>query len=195
MAKKIKLSQWAALNGMGYQTAYRHYQKGFLSNKTWVSPTNKIYVVVQEEEQVKQQDQARGFVLYARVSGHDQREDLQRQMQRLKAYAASRGYAVADQIEEVGSGMNGERKKLKKLLEGKEHIIVEHKDRLTRFGFEYIQSALKAQGRRIEVMNQTEEQMDLVQDFVDVCTSMCARIYGKRGAKNRAKKMLECAQE
>jgi predicted site-specific integrase-resolvase len=74
-------------------------------------------------------------------------------------------------------------------------IVVEHRDRLSRFGFEYIESAMAAQGRRIIVMESGDHKLDLVQDFIDVVTSMCARIYGRRSAKNKAKRALAAAEE
>ena len=73
-------------------------------------------------------------------------------------------------------------------------VLVEHRDRLARFGFEFIEAALQAQGRRIIVADETEEIGDLWQDFVDVVTSMCARIYGRRSARNRAQRALRAVQ-
>lgn len=70
-------------------------------------------------------------------------------------------------------------------------IIVEHRDRLARFGFEYIEAALMAQGRKIIVMEPGEVKDDLVQDMIEVLTSFCARLYGKRSARNRVKKAME----
>ena len=69
-------------------------------------------------------------------------------------------------------------------------ILVEHRDRLARFGVEYIEAALMSQGRSIIVADETEEMADIWQDFIDVVTSMCVRIYGKRGARNRAKEAV-----
>lgn len=74
-------------------------------------------------------------------------------------------------------------------------IVVEHKDRLTRFGFELIEAALSATNREIIVLNNTEEKMELVQDFIDVITSMCARIYGQRSAKNKAKRAIAAIEK
>jgi putative resolvase len=72
---------------------------------------------------------------------------------------------------------------------------VEHKDRLARFGVEFIEATLRSSGRRLIVVEETEGTADLWQDFTDVVTSMCARIYGKRGSKNRAKKAMEALNE
>ncbi len=70
-------------------------------------------------------------------------------------------------------------------------IIVEHRDRLMRFGFEYVEAALTAQGRSLVVIDPAELTDDLVRDMTDVLTSMCARLYGRRAAENRAKRALE----
>lgn len=70
-------------------------------------------------------------------------------------------------------------------------ILVEHRDRLMRFGSEYVESALAAQNRQIIVADSTELKDDLVQDMIEVLTSFCARLYGRRSAKNKAKKALE----
>lgn len=118
-------------------------------------------------------------------------------MSRLEDFAAFHGYTIASKVEEIGSGLNGTRAKLMKILGDNSisTIIVEHRDRLTRFGFEYIAMALEASGRNILVINESEEDLDIVQDFVDVVTSMCARIYGKRGAKNRADRAVRAAEQ
>jgi predicted site-specific integrase-resolvase len=99
-------------------------------------------------------------------------------------------------VGEVGSGLNGHRPKLLKLLADPrvKTIVVEHRDRLMRFGFEYVEAALRAQGRRIAVVDSGEVKDDLVQDMIEVLTSFCARLYGRRSAKNKAKKALEAIQ-
>jgi predicted site-specific integrase-resolvase len=134
--------------------------------------------------------------LYARVSSTDQQDDLERQLQRLRDYAAKQGFPVIKEVTEIGSGLNGRRKKLLKILQDPSAsiIVVEHRDRLARFGFEYLACALQSCGRDILVANQTENTSDLVQDMIDVLTSFCARLYGQRSAKNRAKRALEAAE-
>lgn len=72
-------------------------------------------------------------------------------------------------------------------------IVVEHRDRLARFGSEYIESALSASGRKVIVVDQSEMKDDLVQDMIAVLTSFCARLYGRRAAKNRAAKAVAAA--
>jgi len=100
-------------------------------------------------------------------------------------------------VTEIGSGLNGKRRRLLRLLADSTVtlLVVEHRDRLARFGTEYIEAALQAQGRSVIVVEAGEQKLDIVQDFIDVVTSMCARIYGRRAAKNRAKRALEAAAE
>jgi len=122
------------------------------------------------------------------VSSHDQRADLDRQVARLTAWATGREWSVAQVVTEVGSGLNGKRPKLRRVLSDPDAkvIVVGHRDRLARFGVEHLQAALSAQGRSIVVADPAETTDDLVRDMIEVLTSMCARLYGRRGARNRA---------
>jgi putative resolvase len=135
-------------------------------------------------------------VLYARVSSHDQRADLDGQVARLTTWATGRGVAVDQVVIEVGSAMNGKRRKLARLLADATAttVVVEHRDRLARFGVEHLEAALGAQGRRIVVVDPGEVDDDLIRDMTEVLTSFCARLYGRRGARNRAVKALGCAK-
>jgi putative resolvase len=89
---------------------------------------------------------------------------------------------------EVGSGLTGTRPKVRRILSDPSAsvVIVEHRDRLARFGVEHLEAALGAHGRRIVVADSGETIDDLVRDMIDVLTSMCAGLYGRRGARNRA---------
>lgn len=129
-----------------------------------------------------------GTVPHARVSSHDQRADSDRKIARLTGYATSAGLPVAASVTEVGSGLNGRRPTLMRLLADPDAavIVVEHRGRLARFGVEYLQAALAAQGRRLVVVEEGETTGDLVRDMIEVLTSMCARLYGRCGARNRA---------
>ena len=136
-------------------------------------------------------------MLYARVSAHDQRADLDRQVARLAGWAAEQRIGVAEVVREVGSGLNGRRPKLARLLADPQAavIVVEHSDRLARYGVEHLEAALSAQGRRLVVVDRSETTDDLVRDMIDVLTSFCARLYGRRGARNRALRALTCARK
>lgn len=135
---------------------------------------------------------ASGVALYARVSGADQKADLERQLSRLTEFAVSKKMCITDAVKEVGSGMNGRRNGLLRLLRNPaaQTILVEHRDRLMRFGFEYVEAVLASQGRKVVVMEKEETADDIVRDLHEVIVSMCARLYGKRSAAHRAKKAM-----
>ena len=129
-------------------------------------------------------------VAYCRVSSADQRPDLERQAGRVAAGATALGLTLSAVVSEVGSGLNARRPKLAKLLSdpGVTTIVVEHRDRLARFGVEHLTCALRATGRRIVVLDDAELSDDLVRDMTKILTSFCARLYGRRsaGRKTRA---------
>lgn len=135
--------------------------------------------------------------LYARVSSGDQKPDLERQLGRLTTFATSQGMAVVKSVSEVGSGLNGHRPKLMKLLADRDVqvVVVAHRDRLARFGSEYIEATLAASGRKLVVVDAGKRKDDLVQDMIDVLTSFCARLYGRRSATHRALKAVAATQE
>uniref|UniRef100_UPI0022E259E3 IS607 family transposase n=1 Tax=Bifidobacterium pseudolongum TaxID=1694 RepID=UPI0022E259E3 len=135
-------------------------------------------------------------VCYARVSSADQKTDLQRQADRLKAFALGMGVEAPEVVTETGSGMNDKRRKLNRLLAdpGVGVIIVEHRDRLARMNAGLVESALKAQGRRLIVVDDGELDDDLVRDMTEVLTSLCARLYGRRAAADKAKAALKAAE-
>src|SRR6266702_4155169 len=137
------------------------------------------------------------IALYARVSSADQKSELERQVHRLRDYAAARGYQVAKEVTEIASGLNDRRPKFLKLLADASigTIIVEHKDRCTRFGWNYLTTLLEVQGRRIEAVFPNETQDDLVSDFVSIITSLAARIYGRRGIRRKAERIKQCVEE
>ena len=136
-------------------------------------------------------------VCYARVSSSGQKADLQRQADRLKAFALSMGVEAPEIVTETGSGMDDKRRKLKLLLADPTvgMIIVEHRDRLARMNAGLVESALKAQGRRIIVVDDTESDDDLVRDMTDALTSFCARLYGRRAVKNKVQAALRAAED
>ena len=128
----------------------------------------------------------RKTAVYARVSSNKQKADLERQTNRILRYAATHGIKIDNITEEIASGMNGNQPKLNKLLaDGQYDIIIEHRERLTRFAFEAIENALKAQNSKIIVIDDKEIDDDLVRDVTEVLMSFCARLYGRREARNR----------
>jgi putative resolvase len=186
----MKLTDWAKENGLTYVTAWRLFRDGNLPVRATQLATGTI--LVHPEKAIPG-----GVALYARVSGSDQRADLERQLERLSLYAVRNGLKVTKAVSEIGSGLNGGRRKLMQLLADPDisMIVVEHRDRLARFGSEYIEGTMAASGRRLIIVEETETTDDLVQDMIEVMTSLCARLYGRRSAKNRAARALAAAQE
>jgi len=181
----VKLSDWARKHGISYLTAWRWFRAGKLPVPARQLPSGTILV---EEPSPEGRT-----VLYARVSSRDQKEDLERQVERLKAFAQAQGWAEYEVVTEVGSGLNGKRRKLLRVLKDPRvgRIVVERRDRLTRFGFEMLEAALYASGKRLVVVEEGEVMDDLVQDLLEILTSACGRLYGRRSARNRARKALE----
>jgi putative resolvase len=186
----MKLSQYAKQQGISYKTAWRWYKAGQLD--AYQTPTGMV--VVRDPKEVR--PVTGRIALYARVSSSGQKEDLDRQMQHLKDYAAAKGYQVSKAVTEIASGLNDQRPKLAKLLADTSigTIVVENRDRLTRCGSHYIETLLQAQGRHLEMLFPTDTGDELVDDFVAVITSMAARIYGRRQSKQRAEKIKQCVE-
>jgi len=185
MLLPMKLSEWAKREGIHYQTAWKWWRTGKLPVAAYQTPSGTV--LVRESLAAP-----KGVALYARVSSSDQKNDLDAQLGRLAAYASARGMPVTRASAEVGSGLNGHRPKLMKLLSDPSagSILIEHRDRLMRFGAEYVEAALSAQGRKLIVIDAGEIKDDLVQDMIEVLTSFCARLYGRRSARNKAQKAI-----
>jgi len=187
MAKRvIKLSKWVAENGISKLTAW-HYPTAGKIPGAYKKPNGQFIVEVEEPEPETY------AALYARVSSHDQKADLDQQIARLATHAANAGLKVGKVVMEIGSGLNDKRRELTKLFADPavDTTVVEHKDRLTHFGVEHLHSALAATGRRIIIVAPGEVEDDLVHDIVDLITCLSARLYGRRSARNRAKRALE----
>lgn len=133
-------------------------------------------------------------VCYARVSSSENRKNLDTQAERLINYCNARGYQVKQIIKECGSGLNDKRPKLLKLLQSPEisKIVVEHKDRLIRFGYNYIQLLVQKNNCQIEIINDVQnDKEDLMQDFVSLVTCFTARLYGLRRSRRKTEKFIK----
>lgn len=130
--------------------------------------------------------------MYARVSTRERKDNLERQVARLSDYCAVHGYQVSQMVKEIASGVNESRPKLLALLKDTSitRIVVEQKDRLTRFGFRYLETLLQAQGRTIEVVNEaSNDTEDLMADLVAIVYSFTARLYGQQRAKRKTERV------
>ena len=187
----MKLSQYAKKAGISYKTAWRWYKAGTLD--AYQTPSGMVVV---RDPPMERTGTGR-IALYARVSSADQKSDLERQVQRLRDYAAARGYQVAKEVTEIASGLNESRPKCLKLLADPtiDTIIGEHRDRSTRFGWTYLTTLMEAQGRRMEAVFPDDTSDDLINDLVSLITSMAARIYGRRGSRRWVERIQHCVEQ
>ena len=186
----MKLSQYAKEIGVCYKTAWNLYKANKipgayqLQSGTVIVPNN-----INEQQQTN-----KGVILYARTSSSQNKKLLENQVERLKDYAFAKGYKIKQIVKEYGSGLNDERKQLSQILKDNDYdkIIVENKDRLTRFGFNWIQLLT---GNRIEVINEAKEKdEDIIKDLISIIHCFSARIYGlkrSQNLKNKIKKDIE----
>lgn len=191
------VKEWARLEGLHPQTVWKWCREGTMPVPVEQTPTGAWLIHDPRYESGRRSETPSRTVCYARVSSGGQKDDLQRQADRLKAFALNMGAEKPEIVTEAGSGMNGNRRKLNRLLADPTvgTIIVEHRDRLARMNFGLVESALKAQGRRVIVVDDAELDDDLVRDMTEVLTSFCARLYGRRSAKHRAEKALEAMRD
>lgn len=184
---KYKISQYARKYNVTVRTVWNWISEGKLTVEK--TKTGRNLIIEDEDKQIND-----AVAIYARVSSSENKDNLMRQKERLENYCAAKGYKVLRVVEEVGSGLNDNRKKLESLLldESIKKIVVEHADRFSRFGMNYIEKLLKLQGREVEIINeQSNDRDDLMQDFVSIVTSFCVRLYGQRRNRRRTEKIIE----
>lgn len=184
----MKLSDWAKKQGISYRTAWEHFRTGKIPSAHKLN--SGTIIVPDEKSSIKQEL----IVTYARVSFSENRSNLEKQSQRLIDFCNAKGWQTHLNIKEVGSGLNDSRKKLEDVLSKgiATKIIVEHKDRLARFGVRYIEILCQHIGCELVVLNaSSNDREDLIQDFVSVITSFCARLYGQRRTKRKTEKIIK----
>jgi predicted site-specific integrase-resolvase len=186
----MNLAVWAERNGVARVTAYRWFRAGLLP-----VPARKVGRLILVDEPIGEAGSRTRTAVYARVSSADQKADLDRQVARVTAWATAEQIPVDKVVTEVGSALDGHRRKFLTLLRDPtvRRIVVEHRDRFCRFGSECVEAALGAQGRELVVVDSAEVVDDLVRDMTEILTRMCARLYGKRAAANRAKRAVAAA--
>lgn len=184
----MKLSQWAKQQGITYRTAWTWFKNNTLPVNAYQSSTGTI--IVEELSNVKQNNQ--NYVdIYGRVSSTEKKTDLENQLKLCEQYCISKGYQIRKVYKEVASGMNDNRQQLNKIFDNPpSKLIILYKDRLTRFGYNYIEKLLKNKNCEIEIINSSlTQEEDLLKDFIAVITSFCCKLYGSRRGQSKALKL------
>jgi len=190
----MKLSEYAKRHSISYRTAHRHWKQGFIKGSQLASGT----IVVEEESSLVVRTKQRA-VLYARVSSSENKANVETQLERLRGYASAKGYTIVREVKEIGSGLDDKRPLLEKILlwDAWDIVLVEHKDRLARFGVNYLGVLLEKQGKTIEIINNIQDNAmetmadDLMQDFVAIITSFTARLYGLRRSQRKTEAIIK----
>ena len=182
----MKLSQYAEREGIHYRTAWNRFKAGKIEG-AYMDDTGHI-VVPGPKEALKHK-----AALYSRVSTHGQRDDLERQEQRLKEFASSRGLEIVHSVTEIGSGVNDRRAKLIKLLNSPDWgvLVVEYRDRLARVGFGWFEHFLALLGKDLIVVDSSVDSDEgKMEDIFSILHSHVSSEYGNRGAKRRVERAL-----
>jgi predicted site-specific integrase-resolvase len=185
---KIKLSTYAKRNNLCYRTAYNYFHSGTLKGEQLESGTILVYDDQKDKSKIEK------VAIYCRESTSENSSSLNNQIQRVSDFCTAKGWIIHKIIKEIGSGLNDKRPKFLSLLEDTSitKIVVEHNDRFCRFGIEPIKILLKSQGRELIIINEvTNDKEDLIQDFVSIITSFCARIYEQRRTKKATEKLIK----
>lgn len=193
----MQVREWAEREHLNPYTVWKWCREGKMPVPTEHTPTGMWLIHDPKYETAPKPATAGRTVCYARVSSNDQKQDLQRQADRLKAFAVNLGAEDAEVVTEIGSGTDDRRRKLNRLLKDPTvaTLIVEHRDRLARMDAGLVESALEASGRRLVIVDDTELDDDLVRDMTEVLISFCARLYGRRSARHRAEQALEAIRD
>ena len=197
MSRFIKIGEAANILGVSIQTLRRWENTGYLIPHRKSKGNTRYYDV---DKLIGKQSNANDLTIaYARVSSHDQKKDLERQAEVLAGYCTKHGWNF-QVIQDLGSGMNYQKKGLKTLL----HLILEkkilrlvltHKDRLLRFGAELIFTLCEVKEIEVILINKGHEvsfEEELAQDVLEIITVFSARLYGSRSRKN--KKLIDAAK-
>jgi putative resolvase len=166
--------------------------------KAYRTPTNRRYYTHEQYLEIAGQGLPRQTVVYSRVSSAGQKADLTRQQAALREYCNQQGKVVTEWVHDIGSGLNYERKQFVRLMEKVEagevgEIIIAHKDRLVRFGYDWFVGFCQRQGTIITVMNAKalSPEEEVTQDLLSIIHSFSSRLYGLRKYKQQIQTMVE----
>ena len=201
MERFVGIGEAAAVLGVSITTLRRWEAEGRLIAEHTPGGHRRYDLAKLRPEQFRVAEAAkRKTIAYARVSSQDQKEDLERQRQVLELYCARQGWTF-EVIADLGSGMNYQKRGLKRLLavildEEVGRLVITHRDRLLRFGAELVFAICEAKGVEVVILNQGEDttfEEDLAKDVLEIITVFSARLYGARSHKN-AKLLAGVAQ-
>jgi len=190
MENTYSIGQFARLTGRGVKTLQKWDRAGIL--KAHRTPTGRRYYTHDQylEYRGLKATRAGATIVYARVSSQGQKPDLQNQVAALKDFCQRQGFTVDEWIEEVGSGLNYQRKAFNRIMEEIElgrvqRLIIAHKDRLVRFGFEWFAAFCERHGTDLVVVNgeTLSPEQELVQDLLSIVHVFSVRLYGLRSYK------------
>lgn len=195
--KLVKIGEAAALIGSTPATLRKWEATGELMPARKTKGGTRYYAVA---DLLALSDEDVPTIAYARVSSHDQKDDLARQAVMLEGFCAAKGWRF-EVISDLGSGMNYRKKGLKQLLEmilrrKMKRLVLTHKDRLLRFGAELVFTLCEIQNIEIVIINRGKEpsfEEELAQDVLEIITVFSARLYGARSKKNR--KIMEALND
>ncbi|MGE5659731.1 MAG: IS607 family transposase [Actinomycetota bacterium] len=188
----MKLPDYAKAIGISYTTAWRWWKAGKLPHPARQTESGLIVVDYSPSASPDRAKKNR-VAIYSRVSSSENKDNLNRQSERLAEYAIANGYQIVRNVKEIGSGLNDQRKQLEALLQqdGYDILLVEHKERLARFGINDLNVLLLRLGIRLELVNLAENGKDeLMQDLAAIITSFAARLYGQRSANRKTEKII-----
>lgn len=191
----VSIGDAAALLGVSTKTLRRWADSGKIKSER--SPTGQRRFFLADIKRITPREpdrlDDRITINYARVSSHDQKQDLVRQTQVLEAFSSVNGWQY-ETIQDLGSGLNYQKKGLQKLLKrimqgDVARLVITHKDRLLRFGAELVFAVCEEFETEVVIINKTSEsvtfEQELVQDMIDLITVFSARLYGSRSKKNK----------
>ncbi len=199
MERYLTPSDVAEIFGMSRSGVIKWIREGKIKaieiNGRWRIPYSEV-------ERLLSGGKVKQVAIYARVSSNTQKDDLERQLNALRDWVKKTlGEVSVIEVKDIGSGLKEDRRGLKKLLELAKRrqidaIVVAYKDRLTRFGFEYLVELFKAYGVNVFVAFQEEPKdytQELAEDFVEIVRSFASRIYGHRSHKYE--KVVKCVED
>lgn len=188
----MDLAVWAVCSGVARVAACRWFRVGLLP-----VPGRRVGRLILVDEPAGDAGMRSRTAVCARVSSADRKADLDRQVAWVAAWATAQQILVDKVVTEVGSVLDGRRRTFLAVLRDPSvrRIVVGHRDRFCRFGSQYVQAALAAQGRERVVVDCAGVDDDLVEDMTEMWASMCARLCGERAAQNRARRALAAAAD